>query len=180
MALAHAILVSLLDCPCSGYDLAKRFDRSVGFFWDASHQQIYRELAKLETDGYLIAEKIDQEGRPNKKVYAVTPSGKALLRDWITQPSDISPIKDDLLVKLFGGHVVPKAAILEELEQHRQQHLARLEEYRAIQATFLSTQPLPLETQYQYLTLLNGLRYEEGWLAWCEDAIAQLQQHPGS
>ncbi|MBD0267303.1 MAG: PadR family transcriptional regulator [Cyanobacteria bacterium Co-bin8] len=175
MALAHAILVSLLDCPCSGYDLAKRFDRSVGFFWDASHQQIYRELAKLEAEGYLVAEKIDQEGRPNKKVYEVTPYGRQLLQEWIAQPAEISPVKDDLLVKLFGGHLVPKEIILKELEQHRQQHLARLAEYQSIQATF-QEQPvrLPLEAEYQYLTLLNGLKYEESWLAWCEEAIARL------
>jgi len=32
MALAHAILAALINAPCSGYDLAKRFDGSVGFF----------------------------------------------------------------------------------------------------------------------------------------------------
>jgi DNA-binding PadR family transcriptional regulator len=177
MALAHAILVSLLDCPCSGYDLAKRFDRSVGFFWDASHQQIYRELAKLEVEGHLVAEKVDQEGRPNKKIYAVTSQGKALLQDWIFQPGELSPIKDDLLVKLFGGHIVPKEVILRELEQHRQQHMARLAEYQSIQAAFLAEPaPLPLETEYKYLTLLNGLKFEESWLAWCDLAIARLNQ----
>lgn len=177
MALAHAILVSLLDCPCSGYDLAKRFDRSVGFFWDASHQQIYRELARLEADGYLTAEKIDQEGRPNKKIYEVTSQGSQFLQTWIAQPAEISPIKDDLLVKLFGGYVVPGSVLLEELEQHFQQHQARLEEYRAIQTTFLErSSTLSLKAEYQYLTLLNGLRYEEGWLAWCEEAIARLRQ----
>ncbi|HEY9763018.1 MAG TPA: PadR family transcriptional regulator [Trichocoleus sp.] len=177
MALAHAILVSLLDCPSSGYDLAKRFDRSVGFFWDASHQQIYRELAKLEGDGHLTAEKIDQEGRPNKKIYEVTPKGYQFLQAWIIQPVEISPLKDDLLVKLFGGYVVPKTVILEELEQHFQQHQARLGEYRAIQATFLEhVGPLSLKAEYQYLTLLNGLKYEEGWLTWCQEAIARLKQ----
>lgn len=177
MALAHAILVSLLDSPCSGYDLAKRFDRSVGFFWDASHQQIYRELSRLEAEGCLIAERIDQEGRPNKKVYEVTPAGRQFLQLWIAQPGEISPIKDDLLVKLFGGYMVPREVILEELEHHRQCHQARLEEYRTIQANFLENPgPLPIEAEFQYLTLLNGLRYEEGWLLWCEEAIARLQQ----
>jgi DNA-binding PadR family transcriptional regulator len=180
MALAHAILVSLLDCPCSGYDLAKRFDRSVGFFWDASHQQIYRELAKLEAEGHLVAEKIDQEGRPNKKVYEVTPLGRQLLQEWIAQAGEISPVKDDLLVKLFGGYLVPKAVMLQELEHHRQQHQARLAEYQAIQATFLEKSQLPLEAEYQYLTLLNGLKYEEGWLAWCDDAIARISQSRAS
>ena len=44
MSLAHAILVSLVCEPKSGYDLAKQFDGTVGFFWQATHQQIYRDL----------------------------------------------------------------------------------------------------------------------------------------
>ena len=44
MALEHAILVSLLEKPGSGYELARRFERSIGYFWTATHQQIYRTL----------------------------------------------------------------------------------------------------------------------------------------
>ena len=176
MALAHAILSALMDRPRSGYDLAKYFDSSVGFFWDASHQQIYRELSKLETEGYLTSEKIDQEGRPNKKLFHVTATGKAFLQNWIAKPSELSPIKDDLLVKLFAGNSVPKEIILKELAHHRQQHCKRLEEYRAIaQELFHSPGSLPVENQYQYLTLHHGIRAETGWLAWCDEAILFLR-----
>jgi len=47
MSLPHALLTSLLEQPCSGMDLARRFGRSIGFFWPATHQQIYKELGKL-------------------------------------------------------------------------------------------------------------------------------------
>ncbi|MCS6814837.1 MAG: PadR family transcriptional regulator, partial [Cyanobacteria bacterium] len=60
MALSHALLSLLLHQPSSGYDLAKQFDcsveGSVGFFWGASHQQIYRELTRLEEQGWLRSE----------------------------------------------------------------------------------------------------------------------------
>jgi len=46
MSLPHALLTSLLEQPCSGMDLARRFGRSIGFFWPATHQQIYKELGK--------------------------------------------------------------------------------------------------------------------------------------
>lgn len=175
MALAHAILSALMDCPRSGYDLAKYFDSSVGFFWEASHQQIYRELSKLEVEGYLTAEKIAQEGRPNKKLFHVTATGKTFLQKWIAQPSELSPIKDDLLVKLFAGYSVPKETILQELAHHRQQHYKRLEKYRAIaQKFFQCPGVLPVENQFQYLTLRNGIRFETGWLAWCDEAILFL------
>src|SRR3546814_2053023 len=50
MALSHAILVTLLDRPHSGYEISKRFDQTVGFFWRARKQQIYQELHKLAGD----------------------------------------------------------------------------------------------------------------------------------
>ncbi|MER7163689.1 PadR family transcriptional regulator, partial [Streptomyces lydicus] len=47
MSLPHAILTALLEKPSSGLELTRRFDRSIGYFWSATHQQIYRELGKL-------------------------------------------------------------------------------------------------------------------------------------
>ena len=44
MALGDAILACLTEHPMTGYELAKTFDSSIGFFWKADHQQIYREL----------------------------------------------------------------------------------------------------------------------------------------
>jgi len=176
MALSHAILVALLDCPSSGYDLAKRFDGSVGFFWDASHQQIYRELAKLEEAGHIAAQTIEQENRPNKKLYSVTEEGQAMLTEWMHQPASLSPVKDDLLVKLFAGYLLSPDALLTELRQHRKQHQTRLVEYQAIEDRFFpdveALSPKPL---YQYLTLRNGISFEQGWLKWCDEAIATLQ-----
>src|SRR3984893_14430046 len=47
VALGDAILVCLTERPMTGYELAKTFDASIGYFWRADHQQIYRELARL-------------------------------------------------------------------------------------------------------------------------------------
>ena len=56
MSLAHALLTSLLEQPSSGYDLARRFDKSIGHFWQATHQQIYRELGRMEDAGWIRSE----------------------------------------------------------------------------------------------------------------------------
>ena len=85
MALSHAILAALLSQSCSGYDLVKRFNKSVQCFWSASHQQIYKALAKLEADALVSFEKIEQENRPNKKLYSVTDKGRQHLQAWIAQ-----------------------------------------------------------------------------------------------
>ncbi|MEO0538071.1 MAG: PadR family transcriptional regulator [Cyanobacteria bacterium P01_A01_bin.123] len=178
MALSHAILVSLLEGPCSGYDLAKSFDGSVGFFWDASHQQIYRELSKLESAEALRVEKVMQDSRPNKKLYHITSIGEQILQAWIAKPCPISPIKDDLLVKLFGGYTVEPDILLQELLTHRQQHQDRLEEYKTIkQRFFQSLDDAPPRRIFQYLTLRSGIRYEISWLGWCDEAIAYLREN---
>ena len=57
MSLAHAILTALLERPSSGLELARRFDKSIGHFWQATHQQIYRELGRLERDGEIRADR---------------------------------------------------------------------------------------------------------------------------
>ena len=130
MSLAQAILASLIDSSCSGYDLAKRMENSVGFFWQASHQQIYRELSKLDKLGWITSKIIIQEGRPDKKVYSVTQQGKQQLQEWIAKPCDPMPIKDDLLVKIFSGHIVSENTILQELEHHRTAHVEKLTVYK--------------------------------------------------
>lgn len=175
MALAHAILSALTEHYCSGYDLAKQFDGSVGFFWKATHQQIYRELTKLEDQGLISAEIVHQEGRPDKKLYGVTALGKKHLMEWIARPCEVSPTKDELLVKLFAGYLVPQETIMEELERHRAEHQETLSVFLNIeQRCFPNPQELSLEDKFRYLTLRRGIHFEIDWLAWCNEAIEIL------
>ncbi|MBE9106269.1 PadR family transcriptional regulator [Nostoc cf. edaphicum LEGE 07299] len=177
MALAHAILAALVEAPCSGYDLAKRFDGSVGFFWSASHQQIYRELSKLEDREWISSESILQAGRPDKRLYSVTDLGEQHLKEWIAQPCELTPIKDDLLVKIFAGYIVPNQTILAELEHHQKAHQKKLSKYKELeQRYFQNPQELPEPGKFQYLTLLNGISYEIHWLAWYNQLMELLNQ----
>jgi DNA-binding PadR family transcriptional regulator len=76
------------------------------------HQQIYRELAQMEEQGWLSTETIHQEGRPDKKLYSVTELDKEQMRQWIGQPAEVSPVKEDILVKLHAGHLVAPEVLL--------------------------------------------------------------------
>ncbi|MEO1131190.1 MAG: PadR family transcriptional regulator [Cyanobacteria bacterium J06639_1] len=169
MALSHAILTFLLDGACSGYDLTKRFEGSVGFFWKASHQQIYRELAKLEAQGWAQVTVVPQEGKPDKKLYDMTQAGRKALIEWIEQPSNIAPLRDDLLVKLFAGQLVPRSHLFEELDRHRQMHQSKLNAYRQLETQYFAhPDELPESAKFQYATLLQGIQFEAGWLTWCD------------
>ena len=87
MSLQHAICVSLAEQSASGYELTRRFDRSLGFFWSASHQQIYRTLARMEELELVSATVEPGEGAPARKVYGLTAAGRAELTAWTREPS---------------------------------------------------------------------------------------------
>jgi DNA-binding PadR family transcriptional regulator len=114
--------------------------------------------------------------RPDKKLYSITERGQQQLKEWIAQTCEPTPIKDDLLVKIFAGHIVPTEIILTELEHHQKAHLEKLSTYKDLkQGYFKNLQELPEASKFQYLTLLNGISYETHWLAWCKQAIELLQ-----
>ena len=177
MSLSYAILAALITQPCSGYDLVKRFNKSVACFWSASHQQIYKALAKLEEEDLVSSEKIEQENRPNKKLYTVTDSGRQHLQQWIGQAqTELPPLKSDLLIKLSVGHIVPSDTLLDTLEAAHQQHKNKLKEYQAIAKQFAQVPQLSREQQFQYMALRAGIRQQLAWIAWCEESMAFLGQ----
>ncbi len=177
MALAYAILSQLANRSYSGYELAKELDgdSSVGCFWIATHQQIYRELAKLESQGWVSSETIRQEGRPDKKLYFLTDLGYKQLIEWILQPSKLAPIKEDLLVKTFAGYLVPRQIILQQLNRRRQIHQEKLSFLQdKEQQSFQNLEKLSLETKFRYLMLRRSIRYHADWVAWCDEALQLL------
>ncbi len=177
MSLSYALLAALFNQPCSGYDLVKRFNKSVEYFWSASHQQIYKALAKLEEEGDISAEKIEQENRPNKKLYTVTESGRQSLQQWIAQTeAEIVPLKSNLLVKLSIGHMVPTETLLTTLNMYYQQHREKLKSYQTVSKQYAQVPQLSRESQFQYLALRAGIRQQLAWVAWCEEAMGFLGQ----
>ena len=72
MSLPHVILTVLSNREATGYDITKEFSHSIGYFWKASHQQVYRELNKMAANDQVTCRLEPQEGKPDRKVYAIT------------------------------------------------------------------------------------------------------------
>jgi PadR family transcriptional regulator, regulatory protein AphA len=175
VALSHAILVSLLDRPQSGYDLAKRFDQTVGYFWKASHQQIYLELHKLAQTGCIRGEKVEQESRPNRIVYEITPLGRDALDSWVEERTEPPSVKEELLVKLFALGSVSTDTVLAEVERRLAFHQARLVEYEAVMAEhYPEPERLSARRRGLYLGLRMGILFERSTIEWCREATATI------
>ena len=175
VALEHALLVSLTELSGSGYELAQRFDKSIGFFWSATHQQIYRVLRRMEDSGWVVGETVPQDGRPDKKVFVVVSAGEDELNRWIAAPTDPSALREELAVKIRGATSGDLQALKAEVRRHRSVHEERLEMYRLIEKRdFPSPGDLDGPALHQYLVLRGGIRVEEGYAQWCNEVLEKL------
>jgi DNA-binding PadR family transcriptional regulator len=184
VALPHAILVSLCEQSGTGYELARRFDRSIGYFWAATHQQIYRTLRTMEDDGWVCVEVVAQQARPDKKVYDVTDPGRAELARWIGAPltGRGSAVTDgrtrELAVKLRGvGFGGPPAlrALCAQVAELRRERTEQLDAYLGFEKDqFPDPSALTGSALHQYLVLRGGIRAEEGSVEWLDEVLTAL------
>lgn len=178
MAIAHTILALLSKHSGSGYDISKQFEEELSCYWKAPQQQVYRELGKLTNQGWVKFETIPQAGKPDKKVYHITEAGWKELTDWYMEPTEPTPIREDLLVKVLIGYKMPQEMLIKELAHRQKIHSDKLAEYRIIEAEEFANNN-DIEMQFMYLTLKRGIAYETSWLTWCEEVfqmIANLQK----
>lgn len=180
MALEHAILVSLLEKPGSGYELARRFERSIGYFWTATHQQIYRVLKRMEADGWIDVREVPQEGRPDKKEYSVAARGRTALSQWLHEPIEPESVRHDLAVKIRGAAFDDPAALIGEVERHHRTHADRLAHYLAGELRDFTGPDAPPDLtagqELQHAVLRGGIAYERMMLAWLDDVLATLHR----
>ncbi len=174
MSLTHAILTSLLEKPCTGAELARRFEKSLGYFWQATHQQIYRELGKMERGGLLKTMELPTS-RGRQRHFQVLEPGRSELARWCAEPGEPRPIRDELLVRMRAAAVVGTVDVRAEMRRHQGLHARTLEKYEQIEAgDFPPGTQLSRAGQLQLAVVRAGIAYERSWLAWCGQALEDL------
>ncbi|MFK0732859.1 MAG: PadR family transcriptional regulator [Gloeotrichia echinulata HAB0833] len=176
MALKHAILAFLSRQPLSGYEVTKEFDEGFGScFWKASQQQVYVELGKLEQQGNVTYEAIPQPGRLDKKIYSITTQGQIEVTNWLMNPTEPTPIREDLGVIGLAGHLVDVKVIVREIERRRQLHLEKLHQIQKLDQQFAQNlESLTAKDLYMHLIIRRAIRYQQDWVAWCDEALEAI------
>jgi DNA-binding PadR family transcriptional regulator len=178
MALKHTILAFLSRQPLSGYEVAKEFAEGFGgCFWKASQQQVYAELSKLEQQGRVIYEAIPQPGRLDKKIYSITAKGQEELIDWLTQPTEPTAIREDLGVMGLAGHLVPSQVVCREIERRQKLHRSMAQHLKKMDEHFVKNlDSLELKDLYMHLVIRRAIRYQEDWVAWCDESLEAIDR----
>ena len=86
----------------SGYEIRKMFEEGpFAHFQDVGYGSIYPALSKLSEEGLIAVTDTPGEGHPDKKVYAVTPAGRAVFRKSLARAPMTDKIRSDTAFLMF-------------------------------------------------------------------------------
>lgn len=74
------VLLLLAEQPAHGYGLAQRL-RPMGFEW-SDPGPLYHDLRRLQDEGWLSSDWDGSKRGPPRRVYNLTPKGRAMLDQW--------------------------------------------------------------------------------------------------
>ncbi|MGC1676070.1 MAG: PadR family transcriptional regulator [Candidatus Binataceae bacterium] len=109
------ILGFLMESEMTGYDLKRRFQDPIGFFYRVSDGSLYPALKRMALDG-LVTMRSERHGRRARKVYAITAAGRARFLKTLREPAQPLFIYDESQIKIYFAEHDPQAA-LEHLDR---------------------------------------------------------------
>jgi DNA-binding PadR family transcriptional regulator len=177
--LKYALLGFLNYRPTTGYDLKRIMDDSISNFWHADLSQIYKTLKSLEAEGAIISAIEAQDDRPDRKVYTITAQGRAELSQWLATPlTETSPLKETLLLKVFFAGDLRNLVM--QLSLQRELHLQKLNQYQTRSITDIEQNSAFMQISPEQILLWEatrraGILYEEMYLRWLDETIAQIE-----
>jgi len=154
----------------TGYDIKKRIDNGIKFFWKGSFGNIYPSLSDMEKDGRVKRfPLLEQSGGREKIQYSITDKGREALREWLTVNKSTNDLKYETLLKLFfGANVKPQITYdtILSFEEDIKIELAILKSFKTNLEKVIDNS----DHLYYYLTVSFGVKSYEAYLRWCDEA----------
>lgn len=176
MSLPHVILTVLSTRDATGYDITKEFSASIGYFWKASHQQVYRELNKMAAGEWVTCTLEPQDGKPDRKVYSITQLGRTALSQWFEQKTVHPTVRDEFSAKLAACAVQPSTELRIQLEELIEESKRLVAHYKEIEAAYYATpNTLTKPQRLERLTLRRNIFSRQAWIDWAEEALVELE-----
>jgi DNA-binding PadR family transcriptional regulator len=100
-------LGALAERAMTGYEIKKLFERAFRHFFLAGFGSIYPALAELAREGLVTVETVEQDKRPDKKVYRITPGGRRRLMGELAATEPRHKVRSEFLALLYFAHLLP-------------------------------------------------------------------------
>lgn len=177
MSLQYAILGILNYGPMTGYDIKKVFDASLNYFWTAQTSQIYRDLGTLKDKDYVDFQVVNQDSRPDKKVFSLTQTGREAFLDWLEKYPKQSVQREEMLIHLFFSGALELEIVKREMKSYLETQQALLEALTNIDPEREGKQMQPgLEREQLFwnMCIARGRYAYEANIRWASDVLSQL------
>lgn len=158
----------------TGYEIKKRIDTTLRFFWGASFGSIYPTLNGLVHDGMITKFETKENGR-NKVIYTITETGRIHLKDWLYLPVEKDELRYETLLKLFFGSEIGEKGTLNHIisfKEKTEKELPILEGAVNVLEKIKDTEEAHM---YYMLTAMFGVKIYRAYLEWCDEATKILK-----
>lgn len=157
----------------TGYDIKKRIDGVVSFFWKGSFGNIYPSLKDMESRG-LVTKSDTSIGGREKTSYQIAAKGKESLKRWLQEEQVSNEMKYETLLKLFFGGAESREVSLRNIEIFEEQIRRDLKVLKSY-CENLKTNMDDEDHVLYYLTASFGVDTYEAYLNWCTKAKKMLK-----
>jgi DNA-binding PadR family transcriptional regulator len=123
-------LGELTEGDQTGYEIKQRFEEPFRHFFVAGYGSIYPALAELTRQDMVHCTNIEQEKRPDKKVYGITERGRRFLIEELLATPPRHKVRSEFLVLVYFAHLLPPSAvgrIIERMVAEWQEVLGHIE-----------------------------------------------------
>lgn len=170
------VLLGLLTIePMSGYDLGQMIQESIHHFWNESYGQIYPNLKRLASDGFVTRKTQKQKGKPDRNIYSITKKGRERLQRWLQIEPQPEVPRNELLLKLFFGANASPQTIKGYVEQMAARERAVLERFAIVEREIAKNADYP-GAPYWQIALRFGQIELEAHMRWAEETLAALRK----
>jgi DNA-binding PadR family transcriptional regulator len=105
-------LAILTQGETTGYDIRKRStEGDYAYFMEASFGSIYPALSKLEEEGYVTSRTVAQEGKPSKRVYKITETGRTFFINSLYDELNDDVFRSEFLLFLRFVEDLPRSLV---------------------------------------------------------------------
>ncbi len=192
MSVKYAVLGLLAQRRGYGYDLVQRFEEQVGPAWQLNAGAIYVALDKLEQEGLVRPIVAGESAQPPARrrtargaprvIYEATPQGLERFDDWMATGSSMSPLREELHLKLALSQPRNLARLIELTYEQEQACLERLEQHlggAAFDDLLSSAQPWSAVASVMVRDAeVAHLQATVEWLRRIREAMRWLQERP--
>lgn len=159
----------------TGYEIKKRMDTALHYFWGASFGSIYPALGELVERG-LATKRSDENSNRNKQFYSITEKGREYLKAWLEVPAERDELRYETLLKLFFGSEAGESNALSHITAFEEKIKGEMPYLFGAENALKNSLAQDETHKYYLLTVQFGIKTYKAYLEWCEEAKKLLKK----